>query len=592
MTPSEAGALPAVVEDDGLHTLGRWTCDRARTTPHRVAVDDRGVTLTYRDLHERATALAGRFRAAGYGAGARIATITGNSADHVVLFFACAHAGLVLAPLSWRLAPRELADQLALTDPALVVVEQEFAVLADAALERLPLPPGRAEPGVGGVERHVPPPALGTAAPPPAADPRRPAAGHGPPPGEEPRPPSGRAVLADETRVPGRRPADDEPPSGRAVRDDDPLLLVFTSGTGGQPRGALLTHANCFWNNLSLSRTVELTSRDVVLSVLPQFHVGGWNIQPLLAWWSGATVVLERTFEPGRVLQLIADRRVTTMMGVPTNYLMLAEHPGFADADLSSLEHAVVGGAPMPDALLRAWHRRGVALTQGYGLTEAGPNVLCLPDDVARDRVGWAGMPYPHVEVALADPATGEHLHGAATGELLVRGPGVFAGYFRDADATAEVFAGDWLRTGDLVKRDDEGCYRVLDRLKDVFITGGENVTPAEVETVLRQHPGVADAAVVGVPDERWGEVGAAFVVPRAGVLTDAEELTAFCRGRLAHFKVPKSVEMVSGLPRSGLGKVMRSALGPGVTPPATGTGTRRGTTAVGRAAGDTTREA
>ncbi|RPF22571.1 class I adenylate-forming enzyme family protein [Myceligenerans xiligouense] len=541
MSPAPPGGLHAAVDDDGLHTLGRWTGDRARATPDRVAVDDRGVTLTYRDLHERSTALAGRLRAAGYGPGTRIATITGNSADHVVLFFACAHAGLVLAPLSWRLAPRELADQLALTEPALVVVEQEFSVLADAALERLPLPPGRTDPGVAGVERHVPPP---------------------------------------------RTPHDDAPAAGRAVRDDDPLLLVFTSGTGGAPKGALLTHANCFWNNLSLSRTVELTSRDVVLSVLPQFHVGGWNIQPLLAWWTGATVVLERTFEPGRVLQLVAGRRVTTMMGVPTNYLMLAEHPGFADADLSSLEHAVVGGAPMPDALLRAWHRRGVALTQGYGLTEAGPNVLCLPDDIARERVGWAGMPYPHVEVALADPATGEHLSGAATGELLVRGPGVFAGYFRDPGATAQVFAGGWLRTGDLVERDDEGCYRVLDRLKDVFITGGENVTPAEVETVLRQHPGVADAAVVGVPDERWGEVGVAFVVPRAGVLTDAEELTAFCRGRLARFKVPKSVEMVPDLPRSSLDKVMRSALWPGGTPPCTGT------TAVGPRTGDTTREA
>ncbi|MBL0884923.1 class I adenylate-forming enzyme family protein [Myceligenerans indicum] len=530
-----------VVEEDGLHTLGRWTRDRARATPDRVAVDDRGVTLTYRDLHERATALARRFRAAGYGAGARVATVTGNSADQVVLFFACAHAGLVLAPLSWRLAPRELADQLALTDPALVVVEEEFAVLAQTALERLPVPPGRAEPGAGGVERHVPPPALA--------------------PGDGPAP-------------------------ARAVRDDDPLLLVFTSGTGGAPKGALLTHANCFWNNLSLSRTVELTSSDVVLSVLPQFHVGGWNIQPLLAWWTGATVVLERTFEPGRVLQLIAGRRVTTMMGVPTNYLMLAEHPGFADADLSSLAHAVVGGAPMPDALLRAWHRRGVALTQGYGLTEAGPNVLCLPDDVARERVGWAGMPYPHVDVALADPATGEQLDGPGTGELLVRGPGVFAGYFRDADATAQVFAGGWLRTGDLAERDDVGCYRVLDRLKDVFITGGENVTPAEVEAVLRQHPGVADAAVVGVPDERWGEVGAAFVVPRAGVLTDAEELTAFCRGQLAHFKVPKYLEMVRDLPRSSLDKVMRSALGPGAAVPA------RDAAAAGPGRGDTTREA
>jgi fatty-acyl-CoA synthase len=468
--------------------------------------------------------------------GDRIATVTGNSSDQVVLLFACAKAGLVLAPLSWRLSPHELAAQLEQADPALVLVEEECGAIADAALERLPLPPSRTALGPHGVEAQVPPPTRG---PRTAGRPAEPAPG-GPVPGEP---------------VPGG--------PGREVRDDDPLLLVFTSGTGGTPRGALLTHANCFWNNLSLSRTVELTSADVVLSVLPQFHVGGWNIQPLLAWWSGATVVLERTFEPERVLRLVADRRVSTMMGVPTNYLLLAEHPGFAAADLSSLRHAVVGGAPMPEPLLRAWHRRGVALTQGYGLTEAGPNVLCLPDDVARDRVGSAGVPYPHVEVAVADPVTGEHLAGPATGELLVRGPGVFAGYFREPEATAASFARGWLRTGDLVERDSAGYYRVVDRLKDVFITGGENVTPAEVEAALRRHPAVADAAVVGVPDERWGEVGHAFVVPRSGQLTDAEDLEAFCRRELAGYKVPRHFELVPDLPRSSLNKVVRSAFAP-----------------------------
>ena len=168
---------------------------------------------------------------------------------------------------------------------------------------------------------------------------------------------------------------------------------------------------------------------------MPQYHVGGWNVQPLLAWWVGATVVLERTFDPGRVLQLIKERHITTTMGVPANYLFLAQHPSFADADLSSLRHAIVGGAPMPEPLLRTWHARGVALTQGYGLTEASPNVLCLPDEDARSKVGLAGKPYPHVEVAVADAVTGELLDGEATGELLVRGPSVFAGYFRAPDA-------------------------------------------------------------------------------------------------------------------------------------------------------------
>ncbi|MDP3207932.1 MAG: AMP-binding protein, partial [Rhodoglobus sp.] len=334
----------------GLHTLGRWTTDRALATPDRIAIDDRGVVLTYRELDDRATRLAASFSAAGYGVGERIATLTGNSADHVVLFFACAKAGLVLVPLSWRLSPRELAMQLDRSDPALLLIEDEFDSLAYAALEGIVKTPSTGALGTRGIEHEMVAPTDGARA---------------------------GAVR-------------------RAVEDDDALLIIFTSGTLDRAKGAILTHANCFWTNLSLSRIAEITSSDTVLAVMPQYHVGGWNIQPLLAWWMGASVVLERTFDPGRVLQLIADRKITTMMGVPANYLLLAQHPAFATTDLSSLTHAIVGGAPMPEPLLRVWHGRGVALTQGYGLTEASPNVLCLPDEDARRKVGSAGKPYPH----------------------------------------------------------------------------------------------------------------------------------------------------------------------------------------------------
>jgi fatty-acyl-CoA synthase len=500
---------------DAPGTLGRWTTDRARTAPDALAIDDRGVVVTYRELDERASRLAAALRAAGYAVGDRIATITGNSADHVVLFFACAKAGLVLVPLSWRLSPRELAEQLDTADPVLLLVEDEFQTVARAALDRLtrPLPTGAL--GAHGVEQSVP--------------------------------------------HPGRRA---EPPATRRhVRDDDPLLIVFTSGTTSRAKGAVLTHANCFWTNLSLSKTISIGEHDVVLAVMPQFHVGGWNIQPLLAWWSGATVVLERTFDPGRVLHLIAERRITTMMGVPANYLFLAQHPEFARTDLSSLGHAVVGGAPMPPALLRTWHARGVSLTQGYGLTEASPNVLCLPDREATRRVGSAGLPYAHVDVAVADPATGEVLDGPAEGELLVSGPGVFAGYFRDPDATGAALHDGWLRTGDLVRRDADGYFTIVDRLTDVYISGGEGVSPAEVESVLISHPAVADVAVVGVPDERWGEAGSAWVVLRPGAITDAAELTEFARGSLAGYKVPRDIRFIDEIPRSTASKTLRRVL-------------------------------
>jgi fatty-acyl-CoA synthase len=498
--------------DDGLHTIGRWVDDRARADGAAAAIDDRGVVMSYRELADRSQALAGHLISAGCTRGDRIATLTGNSAEHVVLLFACARAGMVLVPLSWRLTATELAAQLADARPALFFVEEDFGVTAQAALAQLTEPVPTCRLGRVGVELEL--------------------------------------------------PAGVEPGAAAApVRDDDALLMIDPSGTMRRPRGAVLTHANCFWTSLSLSRTLEIQSDDVVLSILPQFHIGAWTIQNLLAWWTGARVVLERGFDPGRVLRLIGEKRVTTMMGVPSNYLFLAQHPAFADADLSSIRYAVVGGAPMPEPLLRTWLGRGVQLAQGYGLTEAAPNVLCLRPEDARGHVGSAGKPYPHVDVAVADPVSGARLDGPARGELLVRGPNVFAGYWRDPESTAFALRDGWLHTGDLVARDGDGYYRVLDRVDDVFISGGENVSPAEVESVLFEHRAVADVAVVGRADARWGEVGVAYVVMRAGALTDAVELIEHCRGRLAAFKVPRAVVFTDELPRSSVGKVLRRAL-------------------------------
>jgi fatty-acyl-CoA synthase len=482
----------------GELTLGRWSRDRARTTPHRVAIEFRGVETTYAELDERSDRLAAGLLAAGVQPGDRVATLTGTSPEHVVGFFACAKAGLVLLPLNWRLTPAELSYQLEDAEPAVLLAADEHAETAGALHER-----------VAGLE---------------------------------------------ELATPGGERLPD-------VADDDGLLLVYTSGTTGRPKGALLTHANCFWTNLSFDRVAGIADDDVVLSVLPQFHCGGWNVQPLLAWWKGARVVLEPSFDAARALELIASARVTTMMGVPANYLFMANDPAFASADLSSLSRAVVGGAPMPEALLETWHARGVEIVQGYGLTEAAPNVLCLPPEDATRKRGFAGKPYPHVDVALRDPESGRFVDGPGEGELVVRGPNVFAGYWRDAEATAAAFADGWLLTGDVAARDEEGYYRIAGRLKDMVISGGENVYPAELENVLHEHADVAEAAVVGVPDERWGEACLAFVVLADGASATPEELLAFCRERLAKYKVPREIRFVERLPRNALNKVAKSEL-------------------------------
>jgi fatty-acyl-CoA synthase len=497
----------AAVARAGELTLERWLRDRATVTPARMAIEQGERRLTYEELNARSERLGAALLAAGLARGARVASLSANRIEHVELLFACAKAGLVLAPLSIRLAPAELAFALNDCEPALLAVEPEQQELAAAACALLDSEPPRLALSAGALD----------------------------------------AFSAGFVRCEA------------AVADGDGLLLLYTSGTTGHPKGALLTHANCFWTNLSLDRICDLTGADVVLQVLPQFHVGGWNVRPLLAWWKGATVVLERTFDAGRALELIAGRGITTMMGVPANYLFMSQHERFAQADLSTLRQAIVGGAPMPEALLETWQRRGVTIMQGYGLTEAAPNVLCLPPEDAVRKRGFAGWPYPHVEVALRSLQSGVLVEGPGTGELLVRGPNVFAGYWRNEAATAAALRDGWLHTGDVAERDEEGCYRICDRLKDMFISGGENVYPAEVEAVLHGHQAVADAAVIGVPDERWGEVGLALVVARRPV--SEQELLVHCRARLARFKVPRAVRFVRELPRSPSGKLIKREL-------------------------------
>lgn len=504
---------------DEAHTVGRWLADRAAASGDRIAIDDRGVTISYRDLEARAHELSLALRRAGYGPGDRVATVSGNSIDHVVVFFACAKAGVAFVPLSWRAAPRELADTIGRTAPALLLIEEEHAALAHAALAELAAggapAPSLAVPGTTGVESHVP------------------------------------------ARAERFGPA----PVQREVRDDDVLLVIFTSGSESAPKGVMLTHANCFWNNLALAGVAQITADDIVLAVLPQFHVAAWNVQPLLALWVGATVVLERSFQPTRVLQLIEERRVSVMMGVPTQYTLLAGDPRFETTDVSSLRFVQVGGSSIPSAMLERWATRGVTMTQGYGLTEAAPNVLSLAAADAAAHPGAVGRPYPHVEVRLVDAATGLEVAEEGTGELWVRGPSVFAGYLGDPAATRRAMSGAWLRTGDLAVRDDSGMIRIVDRLKDIFISGGENVAPAEVELALSLHPLVESVAVVGAPDPVWGERGVAFVVRRAGSVLGADELLAHARRTLAAFKVPVRVEFVDDLPRSAIDKVARSRL-------------------------------
>jgi len=498
-----------VTDGSNDHVISGWITEGARPNPHRAAIVFPGHDMTFSELDEESSRLAAALIGHGLRHGDRVATLTENRPEHVELFFACAKAGLVLVPLNRFHTATELASQLRAFLPALVVGSASQFERIEEACRQLD----------------------GSLTP----------------------------LKLEELAASMPSPSSPVPPAD--VRDDDPLLLIPTSGSTGTPKGVILTHANCYWTNVSLDLKVPISPEDVVLQFLPQYHIGGWNVQPLLAWWKGATVVLEPKFDPDRVLELIESRRVTVMMGVPTNYLLLAQHPRFDDADLTSLRVVVVGGAAMPPSLLQRWRSRGVDVAQGYGLTEAAPNVLCLDPSEAGDHVGSVGTPYAHVEVALYDELTDRFVEGAGRGELFVRGPNVFADYWDDPTATSAAFHDGWLRTGDVAERDVGGYYRISGRTKEMYISGGENVYPVEIERTLAMHPEVVEAAVVATEHPRWGESGAAFILVRPGSNVTDGELSRHCRELLASFKVPTEFHIVTELPRTPLGKIDKHEL-------------------------------
>ena len=488
------------------HTVGQWVSDRAGREPEAIAIIHEGRELSYKELDEASGRLARWLLERGLASGDRVGVLAQNRPEQVVLLFACAKARLIFFPLNLRLTNEELAAQLQLVTPSVWFVSASQLARVDDVLTSVSGAPLELEATVqalGEVEHVEFPPA----------------------------------------------------------RADDGLAIIATSGTTGRPKGVLLTHANFFWTNLSLDLVVPITREDVVLQVLPQFHVGGWNVQPMLAWWKGATVVLKSSFDPAAVLAVIAERRVTTMAGVPTTYQMIGQHADFAGADLSSLRAVVVGGAAMPYALVEQWHARGVALYQGYGLTESAPNVFCLDDADALSHPCSVGRPYPYVDVALLDRGGDQVIDGPGQGELLVRGPSVFPGYWCDPAATAAAVIDGWLRTGDVAARDTDGYYRIVGRAKEMFVTGGENVYPVEVENVITSFDGVINAAVVSVADVKWGESGVAFVECAGRDTFDVDALAAHCHTRLAGYKVPVRFEVVAELPRTAVGKIDKSAL-------------------------------
>lgn len=489
-----------------------WCAKWALYAPEKTAFKEyeTGRTLTYGRLNQAGNALAWALTAdLGLKKGDRLAVLSEFNLEWMALFAAAQKTGIVLVPLNYRLAAGEIDYVIKNAAPKLLLTAPRFEALAAA----VPVSRKTARLSLDFVGKFLEPSAVSVPAYP--------------------------AVR---------------------FRNHDPLFILYTSGSTGFPKGALYSHQMLFWNSINTAISLILTTESRTLNFAPPFHTGGWNVLTTPFLHHGAYTCILPKFDPAKVLELLQTERCTLFFGVPTMLKMLADEPGFEAAQFPDLKYVIVGGEPMPIPLIERWAEKGVPVRQGYGMTEVGPNLTSLHQDDALHKRGSIGRPNFYVQTKIVDEQ-GRDCAPDQPGELLLAGPMVTPGYWRNREATQKAFTDGWFHTGDLVRQDEAGYLYVVDRIKNMFISGGENVFPAEVERVLCQHPGVSEAAVVGVPDEKWGEVGRAFVVKKAAGAPGEAELLQFLQARLAKYKVPKSVVFLEALPKNDAGKINRLVL-------------------------------
>ncbi|MGP4103915.1 o-succinylbenzoate--CoA ligase [Nonomuraea sp. KM90] len=492
--------------------LGSWPARRARSSPQRPALRSAHGDLTYAELSARVTRLAHALRELGLARGDRIGYLGPNRPSFVETMFAAHLLGAVFVPLNTRLAAPELDLQLGDCGASVLVYSAESASVV-ASLTTVPtrLAVDGTASGANDYEEQI------------------------------------RAAAADPI---------DEP-----VGHDDLAFILYTSGTSGHPKGVMLTHGNVIWNCVNTLVELDLTGNEVTLVSAPLFHVAALDMTLLPTVLKGGTAVLMATWNIEDCFDLIERHRVTWMFGVPTMFADLALSPRWNTADLSSVRSLLAGGAPVPIPLIRTYQERGLSFLQGFGLTEAAPGALILRAEMSTVKAGSVGVPHFFSDVRMMR-ADGSAAEVGEPGEILVHGPTVMPGYWGRSEATAAVLSPDgWLRTGDVGRMDEDGYVCIVDRLTDMYISGGENVYPAEVEAQLLEHPAVAECAVVGVPDDKWGEVGRAFIRVRTGARANDADLLTFLTGRLARYKLPKSFRFVDELPHTASGKINRRAL-------------------------------
>jgi fatty-acyl-CoA synthase len=490
-----------------------WLASRAALSPERMALVDtiRGRKIDYRSWNASVNRTARYLRGLGVARGDRVAVLAHNAVEVLDVWFACAKLGAIFQPLNWRLTGSELAALVKDGTPTVLLYGAAFAARVEALRG-----------GAASVKHFV--------------------------------------GLDDPSGFAAREACSDAPFEAESMSPSDPWALCYTGGTTGVPKAAILTYGSIHANAVNTIVSWGLDASDVALLNAPLFHTGGMNVFTAPLVMAGGASVVCRAFDVDQVFDLVQARAITVLFGVPTMFIAMQAHARWNEVDFSALKLVISGGAPCPMPVFEKFWARGVDFKTGYGLTEAGPNNFWLPPEEVRGRPGAVGVPLFDVEVKLVDDS-GREIEGAGEGELLIRGPHVCGGYWQRPAETAKVMSDGWLRTGDLARRDADGFYSIAGRSKDLIISGGENIYPAEVEAVLAAHPAVAEVAVIPVPDPKWGEVPRAVVVAREGGRVTEPELIAFAKERLASYKVPKSVVLVSALARTSVGKIDKQAL-------------------------------
>jgi len=492
-----------------------WLDKRAKLTPDRIALIDNSTKLatSFSEWNERANRTANYLKSLGVTKGDRVAVYASNLSEYLDLFWAAPKIGAILQNLNWRLTVFELKGIIESGAPTVLIYSEDWS----SQVEEL-------KPSLTTVRQVV---AMSN-------------------PGTGERDFSERETMSAELS--------DTP----ELSLDDPWGIYYTGGTTGLPKGAVLTHGNMTWNSVNTITSWGINGQHKAALQLPFFHIGGPNIFMAPLVHAGGTTILCSGFDPDETFDMVEHAGITHYVAVPTMFQMLQEHARWEDADFSKLELVISGGAPCPLPIMQKFWDRGVDFKMGYGLTEASGNNFWLPPEMVQKKVGSVGYPIFHIDMKIIND-DGSDCETGEPGELLIRGPHIAAGYWKNPEATAETIRDGWLHTGDTAVCDEDGCYSILGRSKEMFISGGENVYPAEIESVLLAHPFVMEAAVVGVAHDTWGEVGRAFLVVEDSYAED--ELRAFLHDRLAKYKLPRSIVILDALPLTAIGKIDKKLL-------------------------------